>query len=128
MRHCKAKGLSICHITEALWLGYLYGWNEKLDIDVQSPTINLTVVRDVKRVRRYARFNDVVEVDEAVRVVPKPKCELCGRESVVARFRTKLSGIEKWACSRCAVELRGHQKWLEVSGDTIASGEGGSLK
>jgi hypothetical protein len=53
-RHCLAKGLSICHINDALWLGYLRGFYDKIDLDVKSPTIGLTVVRDVKRVRRYA--------------------------------------------------------------------------
>lgn len=53
-RHCLAKGLSICHISDALWLGYLRGFYDKIELDVKSPTIELTVVRDVKRVRRYA--------------------------------------------------------------------------
>jgi len=59
LRHCKAKGLSVCHLFEALFIGYLRGFYDKIDLDVKSPTINLTVVRDVKRVRRYAR--EVVE-------------------------------------------------------------------
>lgn len=74
--HVKAKGLSICHINDALWFGYLLGWNEKLDLDVKSPTINLTLVRDVKRVRRYA-----VEEDGG-------KCVYCGKVAI-GEFRYK---------------------------------------
>jgi hypothetical protein len=54
LRHCKAKGVSVCHILEGLIYGYLRGFYEKIDTDVKCPTINLTLVRDVKRVRRYA--------------------------------------------------------------------------
>jgi len=54
LRHCRAKGVSVCHILEGLIYGYLRGFYEKIDTDVKSPTINLTLVRDVKRVRRYA--------------------------------------------------------------------------
>jgi hypothetical protein len=56
-RFCKAKGLSICHITEGLWTAFLYGVNEKIELVNQSPTIDLTLVRDVKRVRRYATLD-----------------------------------------------------------------------
>jgi hypothetical protein len=51
--HCRAKGLSACHILEGLLYGYLKGFYDKLELDVKSPTINLTLVRDVKRVRSY---------------------------------------------------------------------------
>ena len=63
LRHCKAKGLSVCHLFETLFIGYLRGFYDKIDLDVKSPTINLTVVRDVKRVRRYAR--EVVDDEES---------------------------------------------------------------
>lgn len=54
-RFCSASGTSICHITEALYTAYLVGVNQKISLDAKSPTINLTLVRDVKRVRRYGR-------------------------------------------------------------------------
>jgi len=73
-RFCRRNGLSICHITEALWTAFLYGVNEKIELVNQSPTIELTLVRDVKRVRRYA-----VEVDGE-------GCLYCGRVAV-GRFR-----------------------------------------
>jgi len=53
-RFCREKGLSICHITEALWTAFLHGVSQKIELVNQSPTIELTLVRDVKRVRRYA--------------------------------------------------------------------------
>lgn len=60
---CEANGLSICHIFEGLATAYLYGMKQKINWVNRSPTINLTLVRDVRRVRRYARFPDR---DEAV--------------------------------------------------------------
>jgi hypothetical protein len=55
---CRANGLSTCHIFEALVSAYLTGMKQKVDWVSQSPTIELTVVRDVKRVRRYVREPD----------------------------------------------------------------------
>jgi len=52
---CQANGLSICHVFEMLITGYLVGMKQKIDWVNQSPTIELSVVREVKRVRRYAR-------------------------------------------------------------------------
>ena len=54
-RFCMANGLSICHICEMLTTGYLVGMKQKIDWVNQSPTIELSVVRETKRVRRYAR-------------------------------------------------------------------------
>lgn len=53
-RFCKAKGLSICHIFEGLVTAFLIGVHEQIELVNQSPTIDLTLVRDVKRLRRYA--------------------------------------------------------------------------
>jgi hypothetical protein len=77
LRHCRAKGLSICHINDGLWIGYLRGWNEKIELDVKSPTLNVTVVRDVKRVRRYA-VEETVEESETVSL----NCHYCKRNPV----------------------------------------------
>jgi len=55
---CRANGLSLCHVTEMLVSGYLTGMKQKIQWVNQSPTIELTVVRDVKRVRRYVRESD----------------------------------------------------------------------
>lgn len=69
--HCRAKGLSVCHILEGLIYGYLRGFYDKIELDVKSPTINLTLVRDVKRIRRYVK--EVVEE----RVSKDDKCWFC---------------------------------------------------
>jgi hypothetical protein len=55
-------GLSTCHVVEGLLNGWLYGLNENLALVHQSPTINMTLVREVKRARRYA----VEEVEKSV--------------------------------------------------------------
>ena len=56
---CRANGESLCHVIESLTTAYLFGMQQKITWVNQSPTINLTVVRDVKRLRRYAVENDV---------------------------------------------------------------------
>ena len=55
---CEANGLSICHVFEGLATAYLHGMQQKIHWVNQSPTINLTLVRDVRRVRRYAQSLD----------------------------------------------------------------------
>ena len=74
--HCRAKGLSVCHILEGLIYGYLRGFYDKIELDVKSPTINLTLVRDVKRVRRYAK--EIVEE----RNVRADKCRFCNKAPI----------------------------------------------
>jgi hypothetical protein len=49
----RANGLSTCHIFEGIISAYLYGMKQEIDWVNRSPTINLTLVRDVKRLRRY---------------------------------------------------------------------------
>ena len=52
----KAKsGITTCQLIHALLTAYFYGVGDKLDLDVKSPTINLTIERRVKRIRRYKR-------------------------------------------------------------------------
>lgn len=52
LEFCKANGLSLCHVYEMLVIGYLTGMKQKIEWVNQSPTIELTVVREVKRLRR----------------------------------------------------------------------------
>ena len=75
-RRTRDLGLSTCHVAEGLIKGWLYGLNEKVELVHQSPTINLTLVRDVKRVRRYA----VEEVEETSEVKVE-YCALCGKRA-----------------------------------------------
>jgi hypothetical protein len=58
-RRTRQLGLSTCHVAEGLFTGWLYGVEEKVELVHQSPTIDLTLVRDVKRVRRY--YKEVIE-------------------------------------------------------------------
>jgi hypothetical protein len=74
--HCKAKGLSVCHILEGLIYGYLKGFYDKIELDVKSPTINLTLVRDVKWIRRYAK-EIVGDKDSKVN-----KCWFCNKAPI----------------------------------------------
>jgi len=56
-------GLSTCHVAEGLFTGWLYGVEEKVELVHQSPTIDLTLVRDVKRIRRYFK-EEVIESEK----------------------------------------------------------------
>jgi hypothetical protein len=76
IRHCKAKGLSVCHILEGLIYGYLRGFYDKIELDVKRPTINLTLVRDVKRIRRYVK--EVVEEKDS----KVGKCWFCKKPPI----------------------------------------------
>ena len=64
-RFCETNGLSICHVFELLVTGYLTGMQQQIDWVNKSPTIELTVVREVKRIRRYKRERDLdVDLEE----------------------------------------------------------------
>jgi len=79
--YCKANGLSLCHVFEGLAIGFLQGVNQQIEFVNKSPTMNLTVVRDVKRVRRYAKsFVETVSEEEEIenRVVVSRGCGVCG--------------------------------------------------
>ena len=52
---CLANGLTECHIWESLVTGFLVGVEQKIELVNKSPTINLNVVREVQRIRRYSR-------------------------------------------------------------------------
>ena len=58
-KFCSENGLSTCHIFEALTTAFLVGLKQKITDVYKSPTINLTLVREVKRLRRVGRDYDV---------------------------------------------------------------------
>jgi antitoxin component of RelBE/YafQ-DinJ toxin-antitoxin module len=60
----RQMGLSTCHVLEGLMQGYLYCTAAPQQLVHPSPTINLTLVRDVKRLRRV--YTEVEEVTETV--------------------------------------------------------------
>ena len=51
----RRTGIISCQIIHALLTGYLTAMSDKIKLDVQSPTINLTIERQVQRVRRYEK-------------------------------------------------------------------------
>jgi hypothetical protein len=55
VQFCNDNGLSICQVFDALARAYVVGIQQMQQLGAQSPTINLTIERQVKRVRRYAR-------------------------------------------------------------------------
>jgi hypothetical protein len=63
-KRTRELGLSTCHVAEGLFTGWLYGVVEKVELVHQSPTIDLTLVRDVKRVRRY--YKEEIEEERTV--------------------------------------------------------------
>ena len=88
-------GLSTCHVAEGLITGWLYGVEEKVELVHQSPKIELTLVRDVKRVRRY--FTEVVEEKEQV----TQKCTFKGCTfPAVAKALYKIKDQEHFVCTQ----------------------------
>lgn len=77
---CKTNGLSLCHIIEGLTTAYLVGMQQKITWVNQSPTINLTLVRDVKRLRRYA-VESQVKPSSFVERGTVEKCAFCEAKS-----------------------------------------------
>ena len=122
IRHCRAKGLSTCHINDALWVGYLRGWNEKIELDVKSPTINLSVVRDVKRPRRY--FVEEEETEEFSHDGLE-LCHYCRKRGIsrvaVDRFRYVPTGKVYPLCQMHAEELLITTAWELSKEETKAS-------
>jgi hypothetical protein len=104
----KAKGLSYCHINDALWIGWLRGYADKIGLDVKSPTIIQTVVRDVKRVRRYAK--EVVGEKE----VRADKCRFCNK-APIGNFVYKPTGKQYPLCEYHVGEfVTSHGSWRVV--------------
>ena len=103
---CLANGLSICHISEALYTAYLLGVNQKINLDVKRPTIELTVVREVKRPRRYLRESgggrDVVVED----LGSLEKCGFCGERSVAVHYEW----VDRYRCVRQFTCRRHHER------------------
>lgn len=106
---CRANGLSICHVFEMLVSGYLTGMQQKITWVSQSPTIELSVVREVKRVRRYVRESggghDVVVQD----VGSLDKCGFCEERPVAEHHEwvDQYRCMRQFACRRHHEQLKG---------------------
>jgi len=115
-----ANGLSTCHIFEMLVTGYLVGMQQKIQWVSQSPTIELTVVRDVKRVRRYLREpeggHDVVIED----VGSFEKCGFCEERPIAEHHQW----VDRYRCIRQFTCQRHHQKLKTQGISWTALGQG----
>jgi hypothetical protein len=114
---CLANGLSLCHVFEMLATGYLVGMKQKIEWVSQSPTIELSVVREVKRLRRYLRESggghDVVVED----VGSLEKCGFCSERPVAIHHEW----VDQYRCMRQFTCRRHHEKlkrqgisWIEL--------------
>lgn len=95
-RRTRQMGLSTCHVCEGLLHGWLTGVGEQVELVHQSPTINLTLVRDVKRVRRYSReFVETVSAQEEVenREIVVHGCAVCGKKGFAVVTRKDKSRV-----------------------------------
>jgi hypothetical protein len=122
LSHFRAKGLSACHICEGLFYGYLQGFYDKIDTDVKSPTIELTLVRDVKRVRRYAVEEESVSEDEDKSgMVKRELCCYCRRSRIhryaVNRFRYLPTGQDYPLCGHHAERLLETDSWSVIKNE-----------
>jgi hypothetical protein len=106
-RRTKQLGLSTCHVAEGLFTGWLYGVEEKVELVHQSPTIDLTLVRDVKRVRRY--FKEVVEEKVTQRCTFKD----CKNPAVTRAFYNP-QNQEHFVCNKHLEGIRGNPKIWRV--------------
>jgi hypothetical protein len=110
-RYCRANGLSICHIFEGLVIGFLHGVHEQIEFVNKSPTMNVSVVREVRRRRRYA-----VE-DEIETVIEVNDCVECGSSAYAMVTRQDKSRV--WLCrvhfDKERPELRSWRVFNEVS-------------
>jgi hypothetical protein len=104
-KRVREMGLSTCHVAEALFTAWLVGIEEKTELVHQSPTINLTLVRDVKRVRRYS----VEEISEEITEV-EPHCWYCKKQSI-GLFRYKPHGKDYPLCTDHANTFLKNKEW-----------------
>jgi hypothetical protein len=108
---CRANGLSLCHIIEGLTTGYLVGMQQKITWVNQSPTINLTLVRDVKRLRRYAVEKEV-KPSSFVERGSIEKCAFCEAKSFA---RCVDDDVVVWLCQPHFVRFKSRLRgWMYV--------------
>ena len=106
-RRTRQLGLSTCHVAEGLFTGWLYGVEEKVELVHQSPSIELTLTREVKRVRRY--YPEVEEEEDA------QKCTFrdCKMPAVAKAFY-KTKNEDHFVCSKHLVAVKSNPKnWQE---------------
>ena len=112
-KRTRQMGLSTCHVAEGLITGWLYGVEEKVELVHQSPTIDLTLVRDVKRVRRYYT-EEVIEEEKATQTCTFKGC----KNPAVGRALYNRDNKEHFVCNKHLEGIRENTKlWsiIEVS-------------
>lgn len=94
---CKQMGLTTCHIAEGLFTAWLVGVDENLSkVNVSRTCIDLTLVRDVKRIHRYSR--EVVEdvYEERAKHESEGGCVVC--HGVAYALVTRQDGARVCLC------------------------------
>ncbi len=104
-RRTRQLGLSTCHAAERLFTGWLYGVEEKVEWVHQIPKIDLTLVRDVKRVRRY--YTEVVEEKVAQECTFKR-----GKLPAVAKAFYKIKNQEHFVCCKHLECIKSRPAWV----------------
>ena len=98
---CQRQGLSMCHITEALWTAYCMSSPDEPKIQQPPITINLKVERIVSKARRKGlRFEDVEIVEKG----DLDSCFRCGNNLVthsMGYYETPIRYIRCYACFDC---------------------------
>lgn len=110
-------GMTECQLIHALLTAYFYGVGNKLDLDVKSPTINLTIERVVQRVRRYGREYERGDVQvETVGTLERCAFGCAGR--VVAKHHVwdgERRCVETYVCGKHHEQLKGRGiSWSEL--------------
>lgn len=112
-QYCLANGLSICHVFEGLVIGFLEGVNQQIEFVNKSPTIDLTVVREVKRLRRYVR-EPYEEIEEDLL---SDVCELCNKPSERLILVLYRNGKRIPTCEACFRDRREKNLVREILGE-----------
>lgn len=74
-------GLSTCHVAEGLFTGFLNGTEANWDQVHKGPTINMTLVRDVKRVRRFSNIQQSTNTLVEEELGDVKACVVCGKNA-----------------------------------------------
>lgn len=112
----RKMGLSTCHVAEGLFTGWLYGVEEKVELVHQSPTIDLTLVRDVKRVRRY--FKEVVEEKTFAQTCTFKDC----KNAAVVKALYVPKNQEHFVCARHLEGVKSSPKAWQIIGQLTKLG------
>ena len=112
-RRTRELGLSTCHVAEGLFNGWLMGVGEQIELVHQSPTINMTLVCEVKRLRRVG-----VEY-ESVSEIVQPSCGFCHKPKSKLLLVRYVSRRRIATCEDCLKEKYDKGLVREVLGESV---------